>query len=137
MDCGDGNLDHQNFIRSQESLTASSVSAKTTTAHSSLVGTAEFTVSSMAKRSCIRSPEEWARSAADACFVIAMAVCGLELSTRGLCMYTREGQMYLDSHRASQAKRRGYFLRIEKEVFGWQLGMVSIAFAASLFPRFQ
>src|SRR6185369_8199433 len=112
MDCGAGNLDHQNSIRSQESLTAFSVSVKTQTALCSLAGTAGFTVSLMAKRSCIRSPEERARSGAEGCFVTGMAVCGSELSMRGLYMYTRERQMYLECRKASQAKLQAYFLRI-------------------------
>src|SRR5687767_520874 len=97
---------------------ASSVSVKTMTAHCSSAGTAEFTVSSMAKRRRIQSPEEWARPGADGCFVTGMAVYGLELSTRELYMYTKEGQMYLDYHAASQARAPTHFLRIGKGIFG-------------------
>src|SRR5215213_4128659 len=118
MDCGAGNLDHQNSIRSPASLMAFSVSVKTRTARSSLAGTAAFTVSLTAKRRCIQSPEEWASSGAEGCFMTGMAICGLELSTRDSYMYTRERQMYLDCHRASQAKPLPYFLRIAKAVSG-------------------
>src|ERR1044072_7133774 len=100
MDCGNGNLDHQNSIHSQESLTAFSVSVKTTTAHCSLAGTAEFTVSLRAKRNRIQSPEEWAKSALEGCFEIVTVVCGLELKARASYMYTTDSQMYLDCRRA-------------------------------------
>ena len=59
----------------------------------------------MAKPRHIQSPEKRARFVAEGCFAIGMAVSGLELTTRGLYMYTREGQMYLDCRRASQANR--------------------------------
>src|SRR6185369_12484343 len=116
MDCGVGNLDHQSSIHSPESLTASSVSAKTLTARCSLAGKAQFTVSLMAKLNHIQSPEERARSVDAGCFVTARVVCGLELSTRGSSTYTTEKQMYLDCQRASQAKRPAYFLRIAKAI---------------------
>src|SRR5215212_5692403 len=119
MDCGDGSLDRQNSIRSLASLMAFSVSVKTATAHCSLAGMAGFTGSLMAKPSSIQSPEEWARSAAAGCFVTGVAACGLEPSTRGSYMYARENQMYLDCHRASQAKRLTYCLRIGKVTSGW------------------
>src|SRR6185369_402823 len=118
MDCGVGNLDHQNSIRSPESLTAFSVSVKTQTALCSLAGTAEFTVLLTAKQKRIRSPEERARSGAEGCFVTGTAVCGSELSMRGLYIFTRERQMYLDCRRASQAKLQACFLRIVKAMFG-------------------
>src|SRR5215217_9684941 len=118
MEYGDGDLDHQNSIRSQASLTGSSVSVKTKTARCSLAGTAEFIVSSTAKRKRIQYPEEWARSGREGCFMIVMVVCGSEPSTRELYTYMKEGQMYLDSHRASQAIPVTYFLKIAKEISG-------------------
>src|ERR1044072_6204577 len=136
MDCGNGNLDHQNSTRSQENRTASSVSAKTQTARCWLAGTAEFTVSLTAKRSCIRFPDEWARSELAGCFVTVTVVCGSELSMRGLYMYTNARQTYLGSHRASQVKPVTCFLKIAKAMSGWERGAASIVFVTSLSLRF-
>src|SRR6185369_8332764 len=108
MDFGVGNLDHQNSIRSQASLTGSSVSVKTLTARCSLVGKAQFTVSLMAKPSRIQSPEERDRSGREGCFVTGREVSGSEPSMRDLYTFTREGQMYLDCRRVFPAKRAAY-----------------------------
>src|SRR6185295_5038863 len=136
MDCGNGNLAHQNSIRSQETLTVSSVSVKTLTARCSLAGTVEFTVSLMAKPSRIQSLEEWARSGAEGCFATGTVVCGSELSTKGLYTYTMEGQMCMDCRRVSQAKLVPYSLRIAKAISGWEPGAASIAFATLRLLRF-
>src|SRR6185369_7306412 len=108
----------------------------TQTARCSLAGTAEFTVSLMARRSCTPSLEEWARSEPEDCFVTATVACGSEPTTRDCYTYTKEEPMYLDRPRASQAKPASYFLRIAKAVSGWRQGTGSIAFATLLSPRF-
>src|SRR5919205_477046 len=96
----------------------SSVSVKTMTARCSLAGTTEFTGSLTVRRSCIRYPEEWARSGAEGCFAIAKVVFGSERSTRGSYTSTMESRMYLDCLRGSQVKPVTYFLKIAKAVSG-------------------